>query len=259
MYAAVNGNLNLVKSLIDAGAALDSQEKRNGRTALIFAAWNGHHQCVDSLIEAGADVNIVSESGCTALAGYKWGLTEEGHYKCIESLIAAGTDVNVSDFKGRNSGYIALVRALPQHDVTKIRLYLKAGVYINDTEICGHSALEELIEERKKGAEEKDTFEQMALLLHAAGAKISDATDNIPEYLQPTICLKDICRRAIRNHLIKMDPKHHLFKRIPQLKLPDLVKSYLLYDMSLETRREQQVDDLLMITANDAAAKENDK
>ena len=166
----MRGNLGCVKKLIDAGANLDHQEMRNGRTALIAAAWNGYHQCVDALIEAGADVNIVSASGYTGMLGNKWGSSGENQYKCIESLIAAGADVNVPDHRGRNSGYIALLHAGSESDAKKIRLYLKAGVYINNTEICGHSALKELIKKRK---EKGDTFKEVALLLFAAGRKNS--------------------------------------------------------------------------------------
>ena len=50
---------------------------------------------------------------------------------------------------------------------------------------------EELIKKRK---EKGDTFKEVALLLFAAGEKIADATAGIPEYLQPTLSLKDICR-----------------------------------------------------------------
>ena len=142
MYAAMEGNLNLVKMLIDVVASLDDRDIRNGRTALIAAAWNGHHQCVDTLIRTGADVNIASASRRTAVAIYTWGPREEGHYKCIESLTAAGAHVNVPDEFWWNSGYVALLEAGSNGDARKIRLYLKAGVYINDTEIYGNSALE---------------------------------------------------------------------------------------------------------------------
>ena len=90
-----------------------------------------------------------------------------------------------------------------------------------------------------KTSEEEDAFKEVAVLLLAAGERITNATINIPEYLQPTITLEDMCRRAIRNHLIELDPKHNLFKRIPLLKLPNILRRYLLYNMSLETSKKQ--------------------
>ena len=204
MLAAMGGHLNCVKMLIDAGANLDNSANFN-KTALMFAAWNGHHQCVDILIEAGADVNIVSSYGHTGLTG-KWRSTDATHYGCIESLIAAGADVNKPDYKGRNSGYVALLQAGSEADVRKIRLYLKAGVHINDPERSGCSALQELIKEEVE-EEEEDAVKEVILLLFAAGEKIDDSAVNIPEYLKPTICLKDVCRRAIRNYLIELNPR----------------------------------------------------
>ena len=239
MYAATRGNLSCVRLLIDARANLDEVEMQNGRTALMGAALNGHHLCVDALIEAGADVNIISASRCTGLLEYRWTLPSENHYKCIESIIAVGADVNVLDHLGYNSGYVTVLMALSDFNTRLIRLYLKAGVYINDTKICGHSALEELIKKRKRGEEEEETFKEMIFLLFAAGEKIHKATPNIPEYLKPTMSLMDICRRAIRNYLIELDPKHNLFERIPKLKLPDILTMYLLYNMSVETRKKQ--------------------
>ena len=172
------------------------------------------------------------------MAIYTWGPWEEGHYKCIESLTAAGADVNVPDEFAWNSGYVALLEAGSNGDARKIRLYLKARVYINDTEIYGNSALEQLINNWPKTPEEADAFKEVALLLLAAGERITNVTVNIPEYLQPTITLKDMCRQTIRNRLIAMDPKHNLFKRIPLLKLPNILRRYLLYNMSLETSKK---------------------
>ena len=180
----------------------------------------------------------MSASRRTAVAVYTWGPWEEGYYKCIESLTAAGADVNVPDEFGWNSGYVALLEAGYNGDARKIRLYLKAGVYINDTEIYGNSALEQLINNWPKTPEEEDAFKEAALLLLAAGERMTNVTGNIPEYLQPTLTLKDMCRRAIGNRLIELDPKHNLFKRIPLLKLPNILRRYLLYNMSLETSKK---------------------
>ena len=57
----------------------------------------------------------------------------------------------------------------------------------------------------------------------------------VREYLfddDPTLWLKDICRLAIREHLLQMS-QVNLFVRVPHLGLPPLLGKYLLYDMSL--------------------------
>ena len=46
--------------------------------------------------------------------------------------------------------------------------------------------------------------------------------------------LQNICRQAIRNHLLSIDCNSHLFNRIPKLGLPSGLNSYLLYNVSEE-------------------------
>ena len=81
----------------------------------------------------------------------------------------------------------------------------------------------------KAGADvnERDSFHHTALI---------KATETGLE--KCTITLKDMCRQTIRNRLIELDPKHHLFQRIPLLKLPNILRRYLLYNMSLETSKK---------------------
>ena len=234
MFAAITSNLECVNMLINAGANLD-HTTNDDMTALMFAGKQGYYQCIDALIEAGADVNVIDCYGHTAVTVETDGVgsLEERHYRCIESLIAAGADVNIPNYNDDNSGYIALSDAAFDGDARRIGLYLKAGVHINDKQKYGYSALGELIEE-KEGVDE-----EVAFLLFTAGDKINKTLENIPEYLRPTMCLKDMCRRAIRKHLIELYPKNHLFERIPQLKLPHLLTRYLLYNMSLETSKNQ--------------------
>ena len=45
--------------------------------------------------------------------------------------------------------------------------------------------------------------------------------------------LKNICREAIRSHLLQMS-EVNLFVRVPSLPLPKALQSYLLYDQALD-------------------------
>ena len=58
-----------------------------------------------------------------------------------------------------------------------------------------------------------------------------------------TISLKHICREAIRKLLIEINPHGHLFDRVPRLGLPQLVSSYLLYDLELKDDDEEEGDE----------------
>ena len=93
--------------------------------------------------------------------------------------------------------------------------------------------------------------EEVVSLLHAAGEttdgkafyefSIGDTAFRreieFPECLlkrQSTDTLKDICRAAIRKHLLDINPHFNLFIRMPQLGLPSKLANYLLYEEDLE-------------------------
>ena len=49
------------------------------------------------------------------------------------------------------------------------------------------------------------------------------------------IRLSHICREAIRNHLLEVDPHTNLFERVPKLtQLPSSLREFLLFDLTLE-------------------------
>lgn len=60
MIAAWEGQLEMVKALVDNGACLNQQDKKNGFTALIKAVFRNKDDIVRFLLEAGADKTISS-------------------------------------------------------------------------------------------------------------------------------------------------------------------------------------------------------
>lgn len=64
--AAANGNLALVRSMLDRGADLNSIDYQ-GRTALMLAAFEGHLAVIQFLLEIGAPVSQSNEEGFTPL------------------------------------------------------------------------------------------------------------------------------------------------------------------------------------------------
>lgn len=65
-FAAREGQVEAVRTLIEAGADLDLVDER-GSNALILAALNGHFDVAGLLLEAGADPNIQDEYGRSVL------------------------------------------------------------------------------------------------------------------------------------------------------------------------------------------------
>ena len=67
-FAAIDGNIEAVKSRLAAGANASGPDKY-GWTALHFAASGGRKEIVELLIANGADVNQMSDRGVTPLNG----------------------------------------------------------------------------------------------------------------------------------------------------------------------------------------------
>jgi len=85
MIAASNGDVEITKILLAAGAKTKAKYKK-GADSLIVASFNGHQEVVKLLLAAGAKVNKVTHYYQTAL-----NLAEkEGHNKIVELLKKAG-------------------------------------------------------------------------------------------------------------------------------------------------------------------------
>lgn len=64
--ASRDGQLSIVKMLLDAGADVNALNKY-GDTPLLWASYNGHNEVVKLLLIAGADANIKNKMGTSAL------------------------------------------------------------------------------------------------------------------------------------------------------------------------------------------------
>ena len=82
--AAKKGNTTAVKALLEAGADVNTKDKK-GWTGLLLAAVKGHTATVQALLDAGADVNAKA-IGVTALSL----ATRNGHTAVVQLLKKAG-------------------------------------------------------------------------------------------------------------------------------------------------------------------------
>jgi len=116
-WAALSENLDLVRYLLDKGAAVDAKNGR-GVTPLVFAMAQRRSRAVGLLIERGADVNVRNPFGMTPLII----AVEQGASELVKTLLAAGADVNSESQIGT-----ALHRAAIQGRTEIIQVLLKAG------------------------------------------------------------------------------------------------------------------------------------
>ena len=215
------------------------REIKHGETALKCAAENGHYQCLDILLLAGADVNITDEDGLTSLHI----ASRHGYALCAQVLIQAGADVNIFDkFQKSPLMYMAAGR-IHRSGLRCLEMLLLAGAPVNKTNRCGENAV------MLHFTLHEPVNKQAILMLLAAGETLKTrkfpcypkAWDKnycgvkIPNYIlhrRRHLCLKHLCREAIRKHLLKLSPVN-LFITVPEIGLPSLLTSYILYGVYL--------------------------
>ena len=94
-YAAMYGNVDVIKVLVEAGADLNAMDKE-GWLPLHHAARKGHVEAIKVLLKEGADVNAVDKDGVTPLHHAAGG----GHVEAVKVLLKEGANVNAVDRNG---------------------------------------------------------------------------------------------------------------------------------------------------------------
>ena len=253
-----------------------NKQNNSGETALMLALKFGSNTFLNQLIEAGADVNIRYKDGNTilALASKFWRSVP------VKSLIASGANVNVVDFSRNTLLHHILKKTirdarLCSTAVQCIKSLLAAGAKVNTLDINYTKDLTSYFQLRN---EKVNTLLQTCLstildkgpryslyprsrcngaceaqvltLFFAAGETVDDHPVKVSDYLDPPtdICLSHICREAIREHMMKVDPHENLFYRGQQLGLPTALQEYLLYNVTLKDDCE---DDKLSSVSHD--------
>ena len=135
-YAALNGNIGCLRSLINANADVNLAVEKVKATPLFVAAQSGHLACVEALLEAGADVDAKFQDCATAL----YVAAQSGHHAIVKLLYErynATADGEVGELK-YNSAFAAAVRG---HLETTQYLVEVAGVDVTMTATNGTTAL----------------------------------------------------------------------------------------------------------------------
>ena len=230
--------------LAEAGADVNQRDK-NGKTSLILAAekHNSSHdnlECIKVLLEIGADVNMADQSGCTPLL-----VGPQKSYEIVQLFVNGGADVNVVRKECRrkceDNFQIKTVLFLiaRNYSVRQAHQFLRCGAPVNHRDEMGRNALNVavILGNRHPGRKAK----VLLMMLFAGGETVNGTTVPCRQYDgtlsqldEVNLDLKNMCRKAIRKHLIQLNPYANLFNRIPQLGLPSLLNEYLLYDCTLE-------------------------
>jgi ankyrin repeat protein len=124
MYAAANGDLELVRALIKAGADVKAKNQF-GTSALTEAAIIGSAPIIEALLKAGADPNFKTPNGETPLMAS----ARTGKVDAAKALLAAGADINAKETWGEQS---ALMWAAAQSQADMVKFLAANGANLND-------------------------------------------------------------------------------------------------------------------------------
>lgn len=115
MYAAFNGQTNIINILLTAKADVNAQDKI-GTSALMFAASGPGTEAVKILLKNGAKINMVDKN--EHFSALMWAAAE-GQAANVELLLKNGADLTLQDIDGdtaesfaAKAGHYAVVRIL---------------------------------------------------------------------------------------------------------------------------------------------------
>ena len=106
LHAAAQGRVDVVRSLLKAGADIEAKCDVRGNAPLYGAAVNNHPKVVEVLLAHGAEVSPVNNDRWTPLGT----AASEGHIKVVKALLKAGADPSqrLGGGIGKNSAELAL-------------------------------------------------------------------------------------------------------------------------------------------------------
>jgi len=133
IVASKEGNIEIVKLLLDKGANVNAKDKRDG-TALMIACVKGYQTIVELLLDnKGADVNAKNNKGDNALMF----TSMTGYQTIVELLLDKGADVNVTN----QAGETALIAASKEGNIEIVKLLLNRYANVDAKDKDGLTAL----------------------------------------------------------------------------------------------------------------------
>ncbi len=227
--------------------------------SLLIASASGKYDCVKLLLDHGANVNFMSHVNTTPLGLAARNISRinttalglaarKGHHDCLELLIAAGALVNLTGHHA-DSTKSPLVEAIrgPHYNSGRsgdsppcVEPHLKCVKSLLRAGAVAHNIFLPNVMVIVSAGEVGDTILKW---LFAAGMpvtflvpeclkKYTDSDKELEEDLQ----LQYLCKKYIRQHLVRIHPQSNLFITLDKLQgyLPQAVIEFLLYGVKLE-------------------------
>ena len=137
LTAAEQGNLDVVKELLQENPRLVTAADDGGYSLLHKAAYNGHLDIVEYLISQGVNIDAASASGSTPLHGAAF----YGHIETVRLLLDRGAGLDVANA----GGYTPLLSASAGDHSDIVRLLVEKGADINARPAGGRTPLHQAV------------------------------------------------------------------------------------------------------------------
>jgi len=133
LFAANNGNTEVIRYLLENGADIKAHDTRLERSAIHFAVESGNLECVKFLSEHGANMLDRDIYGATALHY----AAEKNNLEVIKYLVSKKMDYTAKDARG----WTAMHYAACGGSIDVIRYFLAKGLNINELNQSGRTPL----------------------------------------------------------------------------------------------------------------------
>lgn len=132
-FAAQNGNIDVVKYLIEHGADIKAQDISLSRSAIHFAAENGNLDTIKFLAEKGVDLQDKDSLGATALHY----AAKSNRLEVMKYLVSKKIDYTAKDVRG----WTAMHYAAYGGSIDAVKYLLAKGLNINELNNSGRTPL----------------------------------------------------------------------------------------------------------------------
>ncbi|MBA2663111.1 MAG: ankyrin repeat domain-containing protein [Bradymonadaceae bacterium] len=136
LRAASKGDLDRVKTLLDAGAAVDDASALDSSTPLIAAAAGGHTDVVALLLERGANVNATNFQAYSPLS---IALSNQVDARIALMLVERGADVNVATHTRKAT---ALMLAAGTDNLELVQKLVEHGARLGERDVTGQTVFD---------------------------------------------------------------------------------------------------------------------
>ena len=166
-FAVINGNVEIVKTILADGADVNLVNKRGAWTPLLYSIYYNRPEVAVVLIDSGADVNLANNDGWAPLhvtVNIQENQSHDGA-KLAEMLIQAGADIN----QQTNTGRTPLNLSVANNWMNTFKVLLKSQANLNLADSDDWSPLYRAVSDNKP---------EMVSALIKAGADVNLATSD---------------------------------------------------------------------------------